>query len=62
VTVFSISSFSDDYVYSACNQRILAEFTRTGLFVSEETDNDHYGNFEDSTGNSDPKSSTVCEC
>ena len=44
------------------NQRILAEFTRTGLFVSEETDNDHYGNFEDSTGNSDPKSSTVCEC
>ncbi len=44
------------------NQRKLAEFTPSGVFVSEETDNDKDGNFKDSTGISAPKGISVCEC
>jgi hypothetical protein len=51
------------YFIQPVNQRKLAEFTPAGIFVSEELDIDHDGNFEDSTGNSGPKGSPeVCEC
>lgn len=50
------------YFIQPVNQRKLAEFTTTGIFVMEEVDIDHDGNFEDSTGNSNPKVPSVCEC
>ena len=50
------------YFIQPVNQRKLAEFTPMGTFVSEELDVDHDGNFEDSTGHSGPKGTTVCEC
>ena len=51
------------YFIQPVNKRKLAEFTPTGIFVSEELDIDHDGNFEDSTGTSGPKGSpAACEC
>ena len=50
------------YFIQPVNQKKLAEFTGTGVFVSEEIDIDHDGNFEDSTGHSNPKMPGVCEC
>ncbi|MBI3720465.1 MAG: hypothetical protein HY252_17945 [Sphingobacteriales bacterium] len=50
------------YFIQPVNQKKLAEFTKTGSFIMEEIDLDHDGNFEDSTGHSDPKLSGVCEC
>lgn len=50
------------YFIQPVNQKKLAEFSRTGVFISEEIDIDHDGNFEDSTGHSDPKLPGVCEC
>ena len=50
------------YFIQPVNQKKLAEFTPSGTFVSEETDIGPNGNFEDSTGNSGPKLTTVCEC
>lgn len=44
------------------NQRKLAEFTNTGILVSEKSDIDYDGNFEDSTGIAGSKTATVCEC
>lgn len=44
------------------NQRKLAEFSTSGSFISEETDVDHNGSFEDSTGTTGPKGTTTCEC
>ena len=40
----------------------LAEFSTTGLFIREETDLDHDGNFEDSTSIGTGKTPAVCEC
>lgn len=50
------------YFIQPVNQKKLAEFTKTGSFIKEEIDLDHDGNFEDSTGHSDPKVPGVCEC
>jgi hypothetical protein len=50
------------YFIQPANQKKLAEFTKTGSFIMEEIDLDHNGNFEDSTGHSDPKVPGVCEC
>ena len=50
------------YFIHPVNQRKLSEFTSTGVFVSEELDTNQDGNFEDSTGTSGPKGTTVCEC
>ena len=50
------------YFIQPVNQKKLAEFSRTGAFISEEIDLDHDGNFEDSTGHSGTKVSGVCEC
>jgi hypothetical protein len=50
------------YFIQPVNQKKLAEFTKTGSFIMEEIDLDHDGNFEDSTGHSDPKLPGVCEC
>jgi hypothetical protein len=50
------------YFIQPVNQKKLAEFTRDGLFISEKIDIDHDGNFEDSTGTSNPKIPGSCEC
>jgi hypothetical protein len=50
------------YFIQPVNQRKLAEFTPLGVFVSEELDIEHDGDFEDSTGHSNPKNGSVCEC
>lgn len=50
------------YFIQPVNQKKLAEFSKTGAFISEEIDIDHDGNFEDSTGHSDHKVPGVCEC
>lgn len=50
------------YFIQPVNQKKLAEFSVSGLFIAEEIDIDHDGNFEDSTGNSNPKVPGVCEC
>lgn len=50
------------YFIQPVNQKKLAEFTTVGIFVSEEIDIDHDGNFEDSTGTSNPKIPGTCEC
>lgn len=50
------------YFIQPVNQRKLDEFTGSGVFVAEETDNDKDGEFEDSTGVSGPKGKSVCEC
>ncbi len=50
------------YFIKQGNQRKLAEFTTTGIFVSEKADIDYDGNFEDSTGIAGSKTTTVCEC
>ncbi len=50
------------YFIQPVNQKKLAEFSTTGNFLSEEIDIDHDGNFEDSTGHSNPKVPEVCEC
>lgn len=50
------------YFIQSPNLKKLAEFTPTGIFVSEETDLNHDGQFEDSTGTVHSKSSTVCNC
>lgn len=50
------------YFIQPPNQKKLAEFTTAGVFVSEELDTDHDGNFEDSTGTTGTKSTTACEC
>ncbi len=50
------------YFIQPVNQKKLAEFSRTGAFISEEIDIDHDGNFEDSTGHSDSKVPGVCDC
>ncbi len=50
------------YFIQPTNQKKLAEFSKTGSFIKEEIDIDHDGNFEDSTGNSNPKVPGVCEC
>lgn len=50
------------YFIQLGTQRKLAEFTTAGMFVSEKIDIDYDGNFEDSTGLSGAKITTVCEC
>lgn len=50
------------YFIQPVNQRKLAEFTGLGVFISEETDNDKDGKFEESTGVAGPKGLSVCEC
>lgn len=51
------------YFTQPVNQKKLAEFTTTGIFISEEMDADNDGNFEDSTGTSNPKlPGSSCEC
>ena len=50
------------YFIQPVNQKKLAEFTIVGVFVSEEIDIDNDGNFEDSTGISNPKIPGTCEC
>lgn len=50
------------YFIQSVNIKKLAEFSRTGVFILEEIDIDLDGNFEDSTGHSDPKIPGVCEC
>jgi hypothetical protein len=50
------------YFIQPVSQKKLAEFTSLGVFVSEESDKDHDGHFEDSTGQSNPKTGSVCEC
>lgn len=50
------------YFIQSPNLKKLAEFTPSGSFVSEETDLNHDGQFEDSTGTVNPKSPTVCNC
>lgn len=44
------------------NLKKLAEFGTSGVFVMEEIDGDHNGDFEDSTGIPGSKASSVCEC
>lgn len=44
------------------NIRKLAEFTNSGELLSEKIDLDYDGNFEDSTGHTSTKTTTVCEC
>ena len=50
------------YFIQPVNQKKLTEFTNTGVFIQEEIDIDHDGNFEDSTGHSGTKVPAVCEC
>ncbi|HYM93419.1 MAG TPA: hypothetical protein VET23_04720 [Chitinophagaceae bacterium] len=50
------------YFIQPVNQKKLAEFSGTGLFLSEEIDLNHDGNFEDSASNSNIKIPGVCEC
>lgn len=50
------------YFIQPVNQKKLAEFSKTGVFVMEEIDLDHDGDFEDSRGTSGPKVPGVCEC
>lgn len=50
------------YFIQSPNLKKLAEFSRTGAFILEETDNDHDGQYEDSTGHVGPKGSAGCEC
>jgi hypothetical protein len=50
------------YFIQPVNQKKLAEFSTAGVFISEEIDNNHDGHFEDSTGQSNPKVVSVCEC
>lgn len=50
------------YYIQPVNQNILANFTTVGVFVSEEIDIDHDGNFEDSTDTQNPKITRTCEC
>ncbi|MDE3142765.1 MAG: hypothetical protein KGL19_01340 [Bacteroidota bacterium] len=53
------------YFIKQGNQRKLAEFTASGVFVSEKSDIDNDGNFEDSTaapGSKTTTTTTVCEC
>ena len=50
------------YFIQPVNQKKLAEFSSLGVFVSEESDIDGDDDFEDSTGHSNPKGNTVCEC
>jgi hypothetical protein len=50
------------YFIQPVNQNKLAEFTSLGVFVLEESDKDHDGHFEDSTGQSNPKIGSACEC
>jgi hypothetical protein len=50
------------YFLQSGNIRKLAKFTTTGVFVLEEIDVDNNGDFEDTTGNSNPKKPGECEC
>lgn len=50
------------YFIQPVNQKKLTEFTNTGVFIQEEIDIDHDGNFEDSTTHSGPKGPGGCEC
>jgi hypothetical protein len=50
------------YFIQLGNQKKLAEFAKNGAFIMEEIDLNGDGNFEDSTGHSDPKFSSICEC
>lgn len=51
------------YFIQPVNQRKLAEFNTSGVFLGEKIDIDHDGNFEDSTGVAGPKGTIpACEC